>query len=132
MLEKEFNIPFQNSLVAAGFPSPADDFLEEPINLNRLLIKHPSSTFFLRVSGDSMVGAGIFDKDLLIVDRSLAPLSGKIIIAAIDGELTVKRLIIKNKQIFLSPENPSYDEIIIQDPSSLHVWGVVTTVIHSL
>lgn len=132
MLEKEFNIPCQNSLVAAGFPSPADDFLEEPINLNRLLIKHPSSTFFLRVSGDSMIGAGIFDKDLLIVDRSLAPSSGKIIIAAIDGELTVKRLIIKNKQIFLSPENPSYDEIIIQDPSSLHVWGVVTTVIHSL
>ena len=131
-MKEEMNLPCMQHHIAAGFPSPADDFVEDPINLNRMLIKHPSATFILKVSGDSMIGAGIFDQDVLIVDRSLAASSGKIVIAAIDGELTVKRLLKKDQKIFLCPENPNYKEIEIKDFASLQIWGVVTTVIHQV
>jgi DNA polymerase V len=125
-------IPLQNCKIEAGFPSFAEDHIGENIDLNQHLIKHPAATFFVRVSGNSMIGAGIFDNDLLIVDRSLNPTNGKIVIAAVDGQLTVKRLIIKEDKILLVAENEEYPPIIIDQELSLHIWGVVTHSIHSL
>lgn len=121
--------PLYVNKISAGFPSPADDYIEQRLDLNLHLIKHPAATFFLRVSGDSMINAGIYSGDLLIVDKSLEPIDGKIIIAALDGELTVKRLYKKNQQIKLIAENPLYPAIEIRE-QDLIIWGVVTFVIH--
>lgn len=133
-MEKEniFKLPIFAAKISAGFPSPADDYMEGKLDLNKYLIKHPAASFFIRVIGDSMINAGIFDGDLLIVDRSLEALSGKIVIAVIDGDLTVKRLLKKQDKIYLAAENPNYSDIEIKDESSLHIWGVVTNVIHKL
>lgn len=133
-MEKEniFKLPIFATKISAGFPSPADDYMEGKLDLNKYLIKHPAASFFIRVIGDSMINAGIFDGDLLIVDRSLEALSGKIVIAVIDGDLTVKRLLKKQHKIYLAAENPNYSNIEIRDESSLHIWGVVTNVIHKL
>ena len=118
--------------VSAGFPSPAGDFMEGKLDLNDYLIKNPPATFFVRVIGDSMIGAGIHPDDLLVVDRSIDPKSGKIVIAVIDGELTVKRLILggRGNNVLLVPENPNYRQITITEDMSFHIWGVVTYVIH--
>jgi DNA polymerase V len=118
--------------VPAGFPSPADDYLEGALDLNEYLIKHKAATFFWRVTGDSMIGAGIHSGDLLIVDRSLEPETGNVIIAALDGELTVKRIEIHDGKLFLVPENPDYPLIPVTEEQSFQVWGVVKHVIHSL
>jgi len=133
-MEKEniFKLPIFATKISAGFPSPADDYMEGKLDLNKYLIKHSAASFFIRVIGDSMINAGIFDGDLLIVDRSLEALSGKIVIAVIDGDLTVKRLLKKQNKIYLAAENPNYSDIEIKDESSLHIWGVVTNVIHKL
>lgn len=120
------------SRVSAGFPSPAEDYVEGKLDLNDLLVKHPAATFFVRVSGDSMTGAGIYPGDILIVDRALEPSSGKVVIAVVDGELTVKRLIIEGERVFLKPENPAYRPIEIKETMETLIWGVVTNVIHSL
>ena len=133
LLENAFyRLPFYQNPVAAGFPSPADDEMAEKLDLNDLLIKHPTSTFFLRVSGTSMLNAGIHDKDILIVDRSIEPSHGKIVIAAINGELTVKRLVYQGKKVQLHPENSAFPLIEIPEGAELHIWGVVTNVIHAL
>ena len=124
-------LAFFGSRVEAGFPSPADDYLEGGLDLNEHLIERPAATFFLRVSGDSMTGAGIYAGDILIVDRSIAPGDGKIVIAAVDGELTVKRLYRRGGQIRLLSENPRYKPIEIAAGQDLHVWGVVIHAIHS-
>jgi DNA polymerase V len=116
--------------ISAGFPSPADDYIQEFIDLQRLVVKNPASTFFLRVSGDSMKEAGINDGDLLVVDRSKPASSGKVVIASLDGELTVKRLKISRNRLYLVPENPAYQEMDITDKENLIVWGVVTFVVH--
>ncbi|MEC7886035.1 MAG: translesion error-prone DNA polymerase V autoproteolytic subunit [Pseudomonadota bacterium] len=126
--KKQF--PLYGSKVAAGFPSPADDFMDTQLDLNEYLIKNTAATFFVRVSGDSMLGAGIHDGDLLIVDRSLEPQIGKIVIAAVNSELTVKRYTQKDGQVYLSPENDNYQPIPINAEDGIHVWGVVTNVIH--
>ena len=118
------------SRVQAGFPSPADDYIEKNLDLNEHLISHPASTFFVRVSGDSMTGAGIHNNDILIVDRSLAAKQNNIIIAVINGELTVKRLKINSGVYTLMPENPAYSETIITNEMDFVVWGVVTSVVH--
>ena len=118
--------------VQAGFPSPADDYLEGALDLNEYLIKHKAATFFWRVSGDSMIGAGIHSGDLLIVDRSLEPKDGNVIIAVLDGELTVKRIEIHDGKLFLVPENPDYPLIPVSEEQSFQVWGVVKHVIHEL
>ncbi|MCK5492341.1 MAG: translesion error-prone DNA polymerase V autoproteolytic subunit [Candidatus Omnitrophica bacterium] len=116
--------------ISAGFPSPADDFIDRKLDLNEFLIKHPASTFFVKVEGDSMIGAGIHSGDMLIVDRSLKPNSNKIIIAVLNGELTVKRIkIIKNK-IYLVPENNDFQSTEVTEDMGFEVWGVVTQVIH--
>lgn len=127
-----YHCPLYGHKVVAGFPSPADDFIEARLNLNELLIKHPASTFFLRVSGDSMIGAGIHDGDILIVDKSLNPSVGKIVIAAIDGQLTVKRLAHKDNAFYLLAENPAYPPILIKELNETVIWGVVTTVLHTV
>jgi len=118
--------------VSAGFPTPADDYMECKLDLNEHLIKHPSATFFARASGDSMIDAGIHDGDLLVVDRSLNPASGKIVIAVMGGDLTVKRYITKDGKAYLYPENKKYKPIEISAESEVHVWGVVTNVIHKV
>lgn len=117
--------------VKAGFPSPAEDYLEQNLDLNEYLIKHPAATFFVRVDGDSMKGAGIHRGDILIVDRALEPTNGKIVIAVINGEFTVKRIRIQKEKILLEPENPQYLPIQVHPESDFEVWGVVTFVIHS-
>ena len=122
-----------STLVAAGLPSPTEDYSEGKIDLNDHLLQNPESTFFVRVSGDSMIDAGIHPNDLLIVDRSLRPSSGRVIIAVINGELTVKRLIKKdNNKLFLMPENPNYPILEITEEMEFMIWGVVTNVIHPL
>jgi DNA polymerase V len=128
----ELKLPMFMESVSAGFPSPADDYLEGKLDLNKHLIKNPSSTFFLRVQGDSMIDAGIYSGDILVVDRSLAPKNGSIVIAVIDSELLVKRLDIDDKKIYLIPENKKYNKIEITTEMQFEVWGVVSTVIHSV
>lgn len=118
--------------VEAGFPSPADDYMEGSLDLNEYVIKHPSATYFVRASGDSMTGAGIFHGDLLIVDRSLEPVHGKVIIAEVDGQLTVKRLLKTKDHVSLQSENASYPPIEFQEGNEVVIWGVVTHVLHNL
>lgn len=124
-------LPLYTSRIAAGFPSPADDHLEAPLDLNEHLIKHPAATFVVKVDGDSMIGAGIYSGDLLVVDRSLEAQSGHIVVAVVNGELTVKRLVIERKRARLMPENPAYKSIEIKDGLELVIWGVVAHVIRS-
>ena len=124
-------LPFYSSRVQAGFPSPADDHMEGKLDLNQHLISNPASTFFVKVAGDSMKDAGIFENDLLVVDRSKDPASGRIVIAAINGELTVKRLLKNRGKTFLVPENKNYKPLEITEHTDHHIWGVVTHVIHS-
>lgn len=130
--EAIYDLSFYQTAISAGFPSPAEDEMGEKLNLNELLIKRPSATFFLRVSGSSMIKAGIHHNDILIVDRSIEPAHGKIVIAAVNGELTVKRLWIQAKKVLLAAENDAYQPIEITEDVELHIWGVVTNVIHSL
>ena len=128
---KRFRIPLLNDSVSAGFPSPADDYTEENIDLNEHLISNPFSTFFLRVKGDSMINAGIKDKDLIIVDKSLTARPGNIIIAMIDGEFTIKRLSIKNNELYLKSENHNYPDFRFKNHIDVQIWGVVIYSIHS-
>ena len=128
---KKFKIPLLNDSVSAGFPSPADDYTEENIDLNEHLISNPFSTFFLRVKGDSMINAGIKDKDLIIVDKSLIAKPGNIIIAMIDGEFTIKRLSIKNDELYLKAENHNYPDFRFKNHIDVQIWGVVIYSIHS-
>ena len=128
---KKFKIPLLTDSVSAGFPSPADDYTEENIDLNEHLISNPFSTFFLRVKGESMINAGIKDKDLIIVDKSLTARPGNIIIAMIDGEFTIKRLSIKNNELYLKSENHNYPDFRFKNHIDVQIWGVVIYSIHS-
>ncbi len=123
-------LPFFGHRVPAGFPSPADDYVEAWLDINEHLVDHKEATFFVRASGDSMLGAGIQSGDLLVVDRALEAGHGDIVIAAVDGELTVKRLEKRPGRIRLLAENPAYPPIEIRDRQDLTLWGVVTSVIH--
>jgi DNA polymerase V len=118
--------------VAAGFPSPAEDYIEAQLDLNQYLIRHQAATFFVRASGDSMLGAAIHSGDLLIVDRAIQPADGNIVIAVVNGELTVKRLSQKGDRLLLVAENEQYAPLEINKHTEFHIWGVVTNVIHSL
>ena len=124
--------PLYSSKVSAGFPSPADDNLEKTLDLNSYLIKRPAATFFVRVNGDSMINAGINDNDILVVDRSIKPSHGKVIIAVLDGQMTVKRLHKRSGKIILMPENDLYKPIEIQNHMNVEIWGVVTSSVHFL
>jgi DNA polymerase V len=130
-LLKTLVLPFFQPSVSAGFPSPGDDHFEQPLDLKGLLVKHPEATFFVRAAGDSMIGAGIHSGDILVVDRALNVVAGKIVIAVINGEMTVKRLGASKKPgAVLLPENPNYKKIEVSEDSDLKIWGVVTSVIH--
>lgn len=125
-------LPLAGASVKAGFPSPAEDFLEGPLDLNRALIHNPASTFFVRVEGDSMSGAGIDDGDLLVVDRAIEPCDGKIAICYVDGEFTVKRLQQAPNAWILLPANPKYRPIRVDSSNELVIWGVVSYVIKAM
>ena len=125
----ELELPYVDVGISAGFPSPADDFIELTIDLNRELIKHKDSTFFAKVKGDSMKNAGIFDGDLLIIDKSLEPQDGKIAICQIDGDFTVKRIKKENDVVWLIAENEDYKPIKVTEENELMIWGIV---IHSI
>jgi len=122
--------PLLGDSISAGFPSPAQDYIEAELDLNEHLISHPAATYFVRVAGNSMIDAGIFDDDILIVDRAIEPANKRIVIAILDGELTVKRLYIREGRWFLSPENEAFPNLEITSDSDLIIWGVVIYSIH--
>ena len=124
-------VPLFLSAVKAGFPSPAEDYIEKSLDFNELLIRRPAATFCLRVSGDSMTGAGIFHGDILVVDRSVRPANGQIVIAVLDGELTVKRLDSSGPRPVLRAENAAYPSIEVKPGSSFEIWGTVLFSIRS-
>jgi DNA polymerase V len=125
-------LPLYLCRIKAGFPSPADDYIDQKLDLNQFLIKRPASTFFVKVKGDSMVNAGIFSGDILIVDRSQDPVNNKIIVAILDGEFTVKRVKKTRGRLYLLAENSDYAPIEITEGMDFEVWGVVLHVIHSV
>ena len=122
-------LPYFSYQVPAGFPSPADDYVEQYLDLNQFLVEHPSSTYFVRVQGHSMIGAGIQDQDLLVVDRGVSPGHGSIVVALVAGELTVKRLCYEQGAIWLRPEHPDYPAMRIRKEDDFQIWGVVTSVV---
>lgn len=132
---KEYNwesIPFYENSVSAGFPSPAEDFMDLELNLQDYLIQHPSATFCVRVTGDSMIKAGISSGDVMIVDRSLETKDGSIVLAVLNGEFTVKRIKKNKNQLLLVPENTKFSPIVVDQDMDFKVWGVVTHVVHQL
>lgn len=128
----ECKLPLFMIPVEAGFPSPAEDYIEGELDLNKHLIKHPAATFFVRVTGDSMVDAGIHPGDILIVDRAIEPADKKVVIAVVNGDLTVKRIRMIKGKAFLMPENENYKPLQIEEEMNFEIWGVVTNVIHPL
>ncbi len=130
--KKKILRPLFTSGVSAGFPSPAEDHIDRKLDLNELLISHPLTTFFVRVAGDSMKDAGIGHGDLLVVDRSLEASNGKVVIAVVNGELTVKRLEKGHDSCRLVAANAAYPPVEIGEETDFTVWGVVTSVIHQL
>lgn len=120
---------FYDTGISAGFPSPAEDFKEQRLSLDKELIKNKEATFFARVSGQSMIGAGLDDTDLLVIDRSLEPANNKIAVCFLDGEFTVKRLKVNAEGVFLQPENPKYPIIKVTSENDFVIWGIVTNVI---
>ena len=129
--EKEMELPYLQG-ISAGFPSPAMDFVDISIDLNRHLIKHPSATFYGRVKGDSMKDAGITEGDLLIIDKSIEPTDGKIAVCYVDGEFTLKRIKIEKDEVWLMPANEKYKPIVVTKDNDLRVWGVVTHIIKAV
>jgi DNA polymerase V len=115
--------------ISAGFPSPADDFKELRISIDQEVVRNEEATFYARVSGESMQGAGLDDGDLLVIDRSMEPKNGKIAVCCIDGEFTVKRLKVVEDGVFLIPENPKYQSIKVTEENELIIWGIVTYVV---
>jgi len=126
----KLELPMYKSEIKAGFPSPASDYIESTLDLNQFLIKHPAATFFVRVEGDSMIDAGIHSGDILIVDRAVQAEKQKIVIAAVNGELTVKRIWYDGDKLFLQSGNINFTPIEITPDMDFHIWGVVTYVIH--
>ena len=127
---RRMELPFMGGAVTAGFPSPAEQYVERPLDLNELLVSKPAATYYVRAGGDSMVGAGIRSGDLLVVDRSLEAMDGSIVIACVDGEFTVKTLRKGRGRVWLEAANPAYGPIRFGGEMELRVFGVVTAVIH--
>ena len=129
--ETELSLPLVDTGISAGFPSPALDFVDKSIDLNKHIVKHPAATFYGRVKGDSLKNAGINDGDLLVIDKSLEPVNGKIAVCYIDGEFTAKRIKIDREkgEAFLIPENEAYKPIRVDKDNEFLIWGIVTHVI---
>ena len=126
-------VPLLGRLLPAGFPSPADDYLDGEIDLGAFLIERPASTFLMRVAGESMRNAGILDGDLVVVDRSVAPQSGHVVVGVMDGEMTLKRFRrLKNGRAALQAENPDFPEFVIGEEIPAEIWGVVVGVVRKL
>ncbi len=130
--KSDLRIPYVKEGVSAGFPSPAADFMETNIDLNKELSENSLATFYIKVKGNSMIDAGINDKDVLVVDRSLEPQNNKIAICFIDGEFTVKRIKLEKDCLYLMPENQNYKPIKVTEENQLIIWGIVTYVIKNL
>ena len=131
-LDESNLLPLTNNNISAGFPSAADDFKEIRISLDKEIIKNDEATFYARVDGESMQGAGLNDGDLIVIDRSEEPKNGSIAVCFLDGEFTVKRLKLKNKEIYLMPENSKYSPIKIGEGNELSIWGIVTYVVKKM
>ena len=131
-LNSETTIPLVSHRVSAGFPSPALDFMETSIDLNKVLVENKIATFYVQVEGNSMIDAGIQDKDILVVDRSIEPRNNKIAICLVDGEFTVKRIKVDADCLWLMPENTNYKPIKVTEENQLIIWGIVTYVIKKL
>lgn len=125
-------LPLAGESVPAGFPSPAEEYLEQPLDLNEYVAPRPEATFYVRVSGDSMIGAGIFHDDILVVDKSQRPAPGNVVIAFVDGEFTVKRLVRDGDMLALAPENPDFSPIALTPETDFEIWGVVRHVVHKV
>ncbi|MBE9466713.1 MAG: translesion error-prone DNA polymerase V autoproteolytic subunit [Bacteroidetes bacterium] len=128
----KIEIPLFVDTISAGFPSPADDYIEEKLDLNKHLIKHPEATFYVKAKGNSMINIGIFEDDILIVDRSLDPANNSIVIGVVNGEFTVKRINKSDDKFYLIPENDNFPPIEITESMDFKIWGVVTNAIHKL
>src|ERR1700761_3524912 len=125
-------VPMRAGSGACGFPSPAEDYVDKPLDFNELLIEHPAATFAIRIEGDSMTGAGIFPGDIAVVDRAREPVNGAIVLALLDGAFTVKRYRPKDGMVWLQAENPAFPDMPIADGQALEVWGVITRSIRML
>lgn len=132
IVNKPVKVPFFSNSVKAGFPSPAEDHIEQTLDITELLVTNPAATFYLRVSGDSMVDAGIYEKDILVVNRSLTAQHGDIVVAQINDEFTVKRFYARDCEFILYPENPKYQPIVIKEGDEFSIFGVVTSVVRQL
>ena len=128
--KRQISTPVYLDKVSAGFPSPATDYMENKLDLNEHLIKHPAATFIVKASGASMIQAGVYSGDLLIVDRSITPRNNDIVIASIFGDLTVKKIRKKEKSLFLISANEEYPSIEVKEEMECFIWGVVTYTIH--
>ena len=126
----QLDLPLAGTAIAAGFPSPAEEYVEIALDLNKELIKHPSATFYAKVKGDSMVDAGIQDGDVLVIDKALEPKEGTVAVCYLDGEFTVKRLTVQEEGVYLMPANAEFKPIRITEENEFLVWGIVAYVIH--
>ena len=131
-LDNPIELPFITAGIKAGFPSPAADFDENKISLDAVLVKNRETTFYAKASGTSMIGAGIDDGDIMVIDRSLEPKNNKVAVCLLDGEFTVKRIKITKEEVFLMPENKLFEPIKITDENQLVIWGIVTYVIKKM
>lgn len=120
------SVPLMGSTAACGFPSPADDYLDRPLDFNELLIQNEAATFAVRIAGESMIGVGLFPNDIAVIDRSVEPVSGHIVLALLDGEFTIKTLRKRSGRIFLVPANKAFKEIEVPEGASFEIWGVLT------
>lgn len=130
-VDTELELTFADQGIRAGFPSPAEDYVNEKMDLNKVLVDHPAATFYARVVGDSMSGEGIDDGDLIIIDKSLRPVDGDLAVCCLDGEFTLKRLRIRAGKVSLVPSNPAYPLIEISGDVDFRIWGIVTHTIKS-
>ena len=125
-LSSHISLPYANAGIQAGFPSPAQDYITESIDLNREIVTHPAATFYGRVSGDSMIEEGIEPGDIIVIDRSLEPADGDLAVCCLDGEFTLKRICLRPGEIWLQPSNEAFDPILVTPDNSFEIWGVVT------
>lgn len=125
-LSSHIQLPYADAGIQAGFPSPAQDYINESIDLNREIVTHPASTFYGRVSGDSMIDEGIEEDDIIVIDRSLEPADGDLAVCCLDGEFTLKRIRLESNRIWLIPANEAFDPILVTPDNRFEIWGVVT------
>ncbi len=125
-ISSSLTLPYAEDGIQAGFPSPAQDYINESIDLNRELVKHPAATFYGRVKGDSMIEEGIEPGDILVIDRSIEPADGDLSVCCIDGEFTLKRIKLESERVWLIPSNENFDPILVTPDKRFEIWGVVT------